>query len=38
MERGERAGIAVMEVGSPVKERKMLQTIKQLAETLDGPR
>ena len=35
---GERVGMAAMEVGSLVMERKMLRTIKQLAETLDGPR
>lgn len=35
---GERAGMAAMEVGSLVMERKMLQTIKQLAETLEAQR
>jgi hypothetical protein len=33
---GERVGMAAMEVGSLVKERKMLRTIKQRAETLEA--
>lgn len=37
-EHGEYYAEAAMGVGSQMMERKMLRTIKQLAETLEGPR